>query len=208
MMQIGFPMLMLCALVGASACSPVQKKRPQGPGHTPSHTEKTAAGFGVTIASSDENGSPKLIRAIASRKAAQGATPEQAAREHLTTLAPLWVSSAQPVALVTGGVQSLQGGSSIVTLRQQVNQIDVHQGNMRVMLHPDGQLSAISGTLLPSTDSPGENSFQSTAHDALNRALDEVYGQGRARPGISKVETKEGYEHLVVGTTPEFPREA
>ncbi|MDQ3233840.1 MAG: M36 family metallopeptidase, partial [Pseudobdellovibrionaceae bacterium] len=205
MMLIRLPLLILGALVGASACSPDHKsKRPRGPLHTPSLGEKTAARFGVTIASSDKHGTPRLVRAIVPRKAAQGATPDQAAREHLATLAPLWMSGGQQADLISGGVQKLQGGSAVVTLRQRVNQIDVHQGDVRVMLHSDGQLSAISGTLLPSSETEGRDSFRMTARDALNRALDEVYGQTRARPGISNIETKEGYQHLAVVATPEF----
>jgi hypothetical protein len=52
--------------------------------------------------------------------------------------------SAEPT---SQGIQPLRGGASVVRLQQTIGYIDIHQGELRVMVAPDGSLAAISGTM-------------------------------------------------------------
>jgi hypothetical protein len=54
-------------------------------------TDQTAVSLGVAIDARDERGAPRLMRAIVPRRALAGMTPEQAARDHVAALAPLWI---------------------------------------------------------------------------------------------------------------------
>jgi len=66
-------------------------------------------------------------------------------------------------------------------------------------MYPDGSLAAVSGTLLPSTARP---SFVSSPRQALDAALDALYGAARARPTISELGDRGGWQQLAVATDP------
>jgi hypothetical protein len=164
-------------------------------------TDMTAVALGVAIDASDEHGAPRLIRAVVPRSSALGMTPEQAAREHLSVLAPLWISHRRAADLTSHSVQRLRNGASIVRLQQQVDSVDIHQGELRVMLRPDGALAAVAGTLRPSAGSPR---FQSTAAAAVGRALDTLAGAARPHPAITEAGAKAGYQQVTVAPAPEL----
>jgi hypothetical protein len=164
-------------------------------------TDLTAVSLGVTIDARDERGAPRLIRAIVPRKAAVGMTADEAARDHLAALKPLYLQHQRPSDLKTTSEQKMRNGASVVRLKQQVDNIDIHQGELRVMVHQDGSLAAVSGTVRAGS---GRTTFRSTASAALDRALDALYGKTRARPAITEGAETAGYRELTVADNAEF----
>ena len=172
-----------------------------GSGQPGMTTDQAATNLGVTILSSDERGVPRLIRSIVPRAAIAGATPAVAARDHVAALAPLWVKRATPMPLVDTGVQELRNGAMVVQLAQQVDGVLVDQGELRVLLHPDGSLAAVSGSLQPAAPVPA---FTSSPREALGRALDQQFGSARPAPAVSEGAELGGWQTLEVASTPEL----
>src|SRR5690348_10639075 len=147
----GFSVVVVpCAVLALIAtCSPPPPTTTPGPAATYAQPARDlrAVARSVVIDARDEQGVPRLIRAVAPRPAPAGATPEGAARAHVAALAPLWIDGGRAADLATRGVQKLRNGAAIVRLQQQVEQVDVYQGELRVMVQPDGTLAAVSGTL-------------------------------------------------------------
>ena len=172
-----------------------------GSGQPTATTEQTATGLGLSIMSSTAQGTPRLIRAIVPRASATGMTPEAAARDHVAALAPLWVQQARPMALVEDGTQRLRNGATVVRLAQQASGVLVHQGELRVLLHADGSLAAVSGTLLPAVAQPV---FVSSPHEALGHALDQQFGAARPQAAITETGELAGWQGLEVASTPQL----
>ncbi|MGH2901621.1 MAG: hypothetical protein ACRDMZ_23300, partial [Solirubrobacteraceae bacterium] len=135
------------------------------------------------------------------RPGAAGMTADEAARDHLAALTPLWLPTQRPADLATRGVQRLRNGASLVRLEQQIDHVPIHQSELHVLVQPNGALAAVSGTMLASTGRPA---FQLSASAALDRALDEVYGASRARPAIAEAAPRDGYSALTVADDPKF----
>jgi hypothetical protein len=155
----------------------------------------------MSIMSSDTAGAPRLIRSIVPRPSAAGMTPEVAARDHVAALAPLWIQQSPGMALVGTGTQQLRNGATIVKLAQQVDGVPVSQGEIHVLMHADGSLAAVSGTLLPSTIKP---TFVSSPSQALAHALDKQYGAARPQLAVSEAGEVGGWQKLDVVSTPEL----
>ncbi|MEO7736126.1 MAG: M36 family metallopeptidase, partial [Kofleriaceae bacterium] len=192
--------ILLFAAACAAGGSPTTPGTPPGDPNAvrpASPAEQTAVSLGMSIMSSNAGGSPRLMRAIVPRPGIAGMAPTQAARAHVSALAPLWVQRSQAMALKDNGTQQLRNGATVVKLQQNADGVVVHDGELRVMLHPDGSLAAVSGTLLPATVKP---KFVSTPSAALEHALDQLYGKGRARPAISVGAEASGWTLLSVGT--------
>jgi len=192
--------LVVSSLMLAAACtseSPPTSPAPGGPGGSPPGPAggPTAITLDMAVLSSDATGAPRLMRAIAPRPSAAGQTAEQAARDHVSALASLWLPQGAPMALVEAGTQRLRSGATIVRLAQQVDGVIAHNAELRVMMHEDGSLAAISGTLLPAPATPR---FVSSASLALERALDQVYGAARPRPAITVGANQAGWQALAV----------
>jgi large repetitive protein len=191
--------LALSSLLFAAACSSGSPPIPGTPappddsaGATP---EQTAVSLGMSVMSSTAAGAPRLLRAIVPRAAAAGMAPAQAARDHVAALAPLWVRQAPAMALTENGSQQLRNGATVVKLAQQVDGVVVHHGELRVLMHADGSLAAVSGTLLPAVAKP---SFVATPRQALASALDDLFGKGRAQPAITETGDRSGWHQLAV----------
>jgi hypothetical protein len=198
MFQIRAIVLPGTALALAAACSSPPPVPDPGPAQVQRTTDVAAVALGVAIDASDDRGAPRLVRAVVPRPAPAMA-PEAAARDHLAALAPLWIGRRAPSDLATRGVQPLRSGASIVRLQQQVDGVDIHQGELRVLVRPDGSLAAVSGTMQPGA---GPTRFRSTPAAALDRALDALYGSARARPAISEGADHAGYRELSVADDP------
>jgi hypothetical protein len=193
--------LAIAPLVFAAACSagsPTPIVDPVVPGDPVDDlptTEQTAISLGMSIMSSDAAGAPRLMRAIVPRAGAAGMAPAQAARDHVSALAPLWVGQQAAMALTENGSQRLRNGATVVKLTQRVDDVIVHNGELRVMMHPDGSLAAVSGTLLPATVKPR---FVATPSQALASALDKLYGKSRPQPAITEAGERGGWQELTV----------
>jgi fungalysin metallopeptidase (M36)/PA domain-containing protein/fungalysin/thermolysin propeptide len=168
----------------------------------PTDIDRMAVALGMTIDARDASGAPRLIRAIVPRRGAAGMTAGQAARDHLAALAPLWMPQHQrPADLTPMETQQLRNGAAIVRVQQQIDHVDVHQGEMRVMVNADGSLAAVSGTLRASA---GRTAFQSNAATATELALDALYGAGRVHPPITPGVERAGFQELSVADVSDF----
>jgi hypothetical protein len=188
------------ALASTVSCSSSPPAGPQ-PAQVQPTSDQSAVSLGVAIDARDERGAPRLMRAIVPRRALAGMTPEQAAHDHLAALAPLWIQRAPASELSTLGVERLRNGASIVRVRQRVEQVEIHHGELRVLVGGDGSLAAVSGTMRPDS---GGIAFRSTATAAAEAALDALYGPSRARPAIREGAEQAGHVALTVAANPAF----
>jgi large repetitive protein len=202
MLRIRAAVLPAIALAFTATCSsPPPVSVDPDPSKVQPTVDLTAVSLGVTIDSRDERGAPRLIRAIVPRQAARGMTADEAARDHLAALKPLWLAHQRASDLATHSTQRLRSGASVVRLKQRIDNIEIHQSELRVLVGDDGSLGAVSGTMRASG---GRTTFRSTATAALERALDVLYGKTRARPAITEGSEVAGYRQLTVAETPEF----
>ena len=194
--------LLLAACAAGSAPTPPAPGASSPGGARPAApTDPTAVALGVSVVSRDALGAPRLLRAFHPRAATAGLAPELAAREHVAALAPLWVQQASAMALVDRGTQRLRNGAAVVRLAQQVDGVVVEDGELRVLMHPDGSLAAVSGTLWPAVAPPA---FVASPSAALERALDQLFGSARARPAITQAGDDAGWETLEVAADPQL----
>jgi hypothetical protein len=126
--------------------------------------------------------------------------PAAAARDHVAALKELWVAQGQTMDLVDRGTQTLRNGATIVTLAQEVDGIPVNQGEIRVLMHTDGRLAAVAGTLAAATTKPN---FVSSSREALGHALDKQYGASRPQLAITEAGDAGGWQKLEVASTPD-----
>jgi len=198
------------ALALVASCSP--PSTPPAPAPDPQPTtdpgtvqpdgDQLAVSLGVAVDARDDRGAPRLVRTIAPRPARRaGMTADEAARDHLAALTPLWLSNQRPAELTTSNQQRLRNGAQIVLLRQQIDHVDIHDGELRVMIQPDGSLAAISGTVLATS---GPAKLQSTAAVAVDHALDALYGAARSRPAVTDGNDVAGFRELSVAAAPDF----
>jgi large repetitive protein len=205
---LSVPLLLAAACTGSDPSDPSDPPPDPGePGQGPlaSSTDQRATALGVAVLSSDASGAPRLLRSIVRRAAPAGMTSLAAARDHVAALEELWVPPGQAMDLVDRGTQPLRNGASIVTLSQEVDGIPVHQGEVRILLHTDGSLAAIAGTLVAATMKP---SFASSARDAVGLALDQQYGASRAQVAITDAGESGGWQHVAVASTPDLQVES
>ena len=210
--------LVVPALLFATACggdlsstTPEDPGAPgaSGEGQTVPPIEQRATGLGMSIVSSDAAGVPRLIRAIVPRAVPAGMAPGAAAREHVAALKELWVPRGQTTDLVERSTQPLRNGATVVTLAQEVDGIPVDRGELHVLLHTDGRLAAVSGTLVASAAKPR---FVSSSREALGHALDQQYGAGRPQPAITEEAAAagdaDGWQTLAVAPDPDLQVES
>ena len=155
--------------------------------------------------SADVSGAPRLIRSIVARPGGAGMSASAAARDHVAALSQLYVKQAPAMQLVENSVQQLRNGAAVVKLDQMVDGVIVNQGEMRVLMHTDGSLAAVSGTLLASTIKP---SFVSSPGQALDRALDKQFGANRPPLAITEAGASGTWQTLDVASTPELQIES
>lgn len=146
---------LLCAVActgGPLSTEPTGPSSGAGPDRPGAPGEPTAVALGMTVLSRD--GAPRLMRSIVPRVRPAGMTLQAAARDHVAALAPLWVGRAAPMAMTEFGTERLRNGATVTRLGQELEGVVVHQGEIRVLMHSDDSLAAVSGTLLPATSRP------------------------------------------------------
>jgi large repetitive protein len=193
--------VLLSLAVACSSSEPSAPTAPPPPSGQQPNAPEDAVAQGVTVLSKDANGAPRLLRTIKVRPAKAGVTAAQAARDHVAALAPLYVKKSASTQLADKASQVLRNGGALVTLKQQIDGIDVHNGDLRVMVHPDGSLGAISGTLAPAGGKP---TFTSTAAVAVERALDKLFGANRAKVGVVEGAEVNGWQSFSVASAAEY----
>jgi len=190
-----------CSFSSTSSSSPPPPSSSPAPVEVQADADMMAVRLGVAIDARSSGGAPRLVRAVLPRPGGAAMTAEQAALDHVAALTPLWIAGQRPAELATHSVQQLRNGASVVRLQQQIDQVPIHEGEIHVLVHPDGSLGAISGTVLPSA---GRTRFQSTAPAAVERALDAMFGAARTRPAMVETAQDGGYSGLAVAPAPEF----
>ena len=125
--SITLPSLLFAAACASGSSSPTPPASSPNPG-TPSTpvapptggapiaigAPQAAVSLGVTIMAANATGAPRLLRSIVPRPAAAGMATPDAARDHVTALAKLWIQKANPIGLADNGTQQLRNGASIV----------------------------------------------------------------------------------------------
>src|SRR4051812_5725558 len=109
------PCAALALIATCSSPQPTMTPEPAA-AQAQSARDLSAVALSVAIDARDEQGLPRLIRAVAPRPAPAGTSPEDAARAHVAALAPLWIERGRAADLVTRGVQKLRNGAAIVRL--------------------------------------------------------------------------------------------
>jgi hypothetical protein len=151
--------------------------------------------------SSDASGAPRLVRTLVPRAApVAGRSLAATARDHIGALAPLWVHDATPVGLAAAGEQRLRSGATVIRLAQQVDGVPIDGGELRV-LHGDGALAAVAGTLQPAT---AARAFALPPRVAVERALHQQYPAARPPPAIAVTGERDGWYQLEVGSDPQL----
>src|SRR4051812_33631144 len=143
----------------------------QGRSRAQSHAEMAAAAGGVAT-SFGSDGVPRFIVAADSRSGPLGETHEGAASRHLGRFSRAHdVTPADLAAAFPVGVQTLTSGDVIVEMRQRLAGLDVVGSAVKVLMHGDHRLVAISGR--PRATNRADTRFARSPEDALAAALSE-----------------------------------
>jgi large repetitive protein len=142
-------------------------------------------GSKAVVASVDpQRGVPSFLWAPAgSREArAAGKTPEAAARSHLERYASMYeLSGADLASARLASVHDTGSGPVVVTLRQQVGDVEVFRSDVKLLLGRDLDLVAISGSPYPAASRAAAllkrgGGFKLGREEALARAFGDMFG--------------------------------
>jgi MYXO-CTERM domain-containing protein len=148
------------------------------------------------VASTDANRNvPRFMWGVRSEVAPAflaKATPEVAARAHLTQHAPSYGLSAQVIGdAQLHDVHTIHGGASIVSFRQSVDGIEVYGARQAVAMTADRQLVAISGSLHPGK--VGSKAFVLSEGQALAHAFTDRIGAKFDETSFESLGQRNGY---------------
>jgi hypothetical protein len=87
----------------------------------------------------------------------------------------------------------------VVRLAQHVDGVPIDRGELRVLLHADGALAAVSGTLQPAA---ATRAFAMSPREAVERALDQQYTTARAHPTVAETGQHGGWYQIAVAADP------
>src|SRR4029079_8192641 len=136
------------------------------------------------------------------------ATPEAWARFYLDHYAPVYGLSKEALATAAVVMTHDTGrGGIIVTLRQQINDIEVHRNDVKVLMRRDGELVAITGNLHPSASASMKrgNVFTIGPAQAVAGAFSDRYDIKLSSVAITDAkQTKGAYSYFNLGITPEI----
>jgi hypothetical protein len=173
----------LLLLAGGISCSAPSgtappDRPPTGAVQTRSTFESHAIKAGGIVTAVDDDGYPRFIWARSRMDAASGSSPEAAAGQHFTRFASAYgIDGEARSGVDVGSVNRTGRGDYVVTLRQQVDGVELYRGMVRVVMRSDLSLIALSGT--PSAVSgakPDARRFMLTPGQALSRSLTHLYG--------------------------------
>ena len=142
---------------------------------TPTPLEQTAIAKGVTVVSTNEFGVPRMLRSVAPAAPSVAMAPKASAEAFVASLEELFVGRGVAAKRVDEEAQPLRGGSTIISMKQRVDGIPIHQGDLRVMLRADGAPTALTGTVYPAASKVTTGTFRYTANDALSLAIGEMH---------------------------------
>src|SRR5262245_5833796 len=156
------------------SCSSSSDKAPPGAPTKQKHSiyVTRAQAEGGLVTSTDDDGVPRFIWATRRQKASPGVTTEAAAKEHFTRFAPAYGLSQDRLSVASVAAQ--RKGQYVVRLKQKLDGIDIHHGEVKVLLDKDRSLMALSGT--PSRVIGAKTrTFALEPGQALARALRDLY---------------------------------
>src|SRR5262245_6694058 len=187
--------LLACALIVVSSIAVTetqqQQQQQRDRGRERSRADRAAAAGG-SVASVDSDGVPKFVWAAGARPGPTDATPDGAARWHLRQFAGAYdVTSADVSSADTVSVQALKPGDGILQLRQRYHGIEVMGSDVKVMMHGDNQLVAISGR--PRATGVADMRWEQSREAALAAALSAQFGSAVSQSAIA-TETVSGDE--------------
>ena len=167
------------------------------------------AGAQALVASTDSRtGVPRFLWARAGHQAPQIAalSPEAAARAYVKQQAGRYgLSEAALETVRVKQIHDVGRGAIVVTLRQDVDGVEVFHGDMKVAMRRNLELVAISGGLHPSAVKGLKRGaeFKVEAPAALARAFNDVYGiQVKPADMLDRKQVKAGYSYFDLAATP------
>jgi hypothetical protein len=125
-----------------------------------------AIALGATPVSVDERGVPRLLQG---GPALPGANPTEIAIAQALRLAPAWGVTTAPDLIPLGEVPVL--GGTIVRLRQEIDGIEIEHGELHVFVRANGELVAVSGTMIGRNAPRAAARFIDTDTVAIARAV-------------------------------------
>jgi hypothetical protein len=158
----------------------VQLKQPSTLASLPAGAppRRVAAAAGGHVSSVDERGVPRFLWATGHKAAPADKSPEDAARWHLARYAPAQKLRAADLSTTeVAYTQNFGAGGYVVALRQKINGIEVHNGAVKVLMRPNRELVALSGTLQPASARVVDRNFRLNPEHALAGALTHLYGR-------------------------------
>lgn len=187
----------------AAACSSGggTAKPPPGATSPPSAGGSRAIALGMSVLSADDRGKPRILRAVARKPARAGLAAGGAAGDHLAALEPLWLEGQTAADRTVTATNVVRGGAQIVSFTQSLDGVDIHGGQIRVLLGADGSLSAVSGSLVARPASKAI--FHLTPEEAAARALEELLTTKIDARAMKRGATRAGFQSL---TVPPHPR--
>jgi hypothetical protein len=144
---------------------------------------------------SDAAGLPRMMTATGAAPS-PSATPEVAARHHLARLAPAWLAGGPGADTELIAVHRLTGGASIVRFRQRIGGVEIHGGEVRMLLGADGSLRAVTGRLFPAT--VANDSFRLDDTSAVSVALKTQFQVDVPASAFSQREKRGDYRTLAL----------
>lgn len=165
---------------------------------TPASARVLADTRGVAAATHPSRGVPSLLWASDNAAAPAGSTAEQAARHHLGRLHATYrvprgaLRDAQLLFVHDTG-----RGGIIVGLRQKVGGVDVHHGDIKVLLDRSHRLIAVSGTPHPAIQTRSDFSTPAARSAATAVVLRTLYGVDlSAHLAASREAPRAGFTYL------------
>jgi len=157
----------------------------------PSSPFEAAAAAGGVVTSVANDGVPQFVIAADSRSGPLGATDDGAARWHLGRFARAHnVTPRDLASSSTTSIRTLSSGDVIVAMRQRFAGLDVVGSDVKVFMHADHRLVAISGR--PMSTDGADTRFAQTAQQALAAALADRFGAPVSAGAIATVPTASG----------------
>lgn len=130
----------------------------------------------------------------AGQSAHRAASPREAARRYAADLLAKRVRPERRASLAVKGVIDNGRGPLVARLEQRVGGIEVHGGELRVLMRRDGSLVTIVGKVAEAGE-PALRAFVSSPEQALAHAFDALLGVALPGP-VSPAETRGDYVHF------------
>jgi MYXO-CTERM domain-containing protein len=193
-LSLGAALLALsCSSNGSSQGPSTTGAAPTAPLTTTAGVKGAAVSLGVASLSTTPSGAPRMLRAVKQVTPPSRMSAEAAARFHLDRLSPVWFKGGAGADFELIAVHPLRSGGSIVRFRQRVGGVEIHHGELRVLVAKDGALQTLTGTRYPRTTG---DAFRLDAPGALSSAVGGKYKIAVAASAITSKRQRGDYQSL------------